>query len=265
MKKVVAEGRTVEEAIEKALAELNATNDQVDKKILEMPSKGIMGIFGVKNAKVEVSIKEPIDFNYFGNAKEQPIKETRSNVPIGENANKPVPVKEVPEKKEIPLTNEIQQTDDSDKDIEKVAVDFLDEIFEKFGVDAVCNTTYEHRNLNVVLEGSNMGILIGRRGQTLDAIQYLTSLVVNKVSDEYIRVVIDTENYREKREVTLKELAFKLAKKVERTRKKVVLEPMNPYERRIIHATLQNNKKVYTYSEGEEPFRKVVIDLKKTS
>lgn len=209
MKKVVAEGRTVEEAIEKALAELNATKDQVEKKILEMPSKGIMGIFGAKNAKVEVSLIE--------------------------------------------------------LSLEETANAFLQGIFKKFGVVATCVMTLDQRNLNITIEGEDMGILIGRRGQTLDAIQYLTSLVVNKASEEYIRVVIDTENYREKRESTLKELALKLAKKVERSRKKVVLEPMNPYERRIIHATLQNQKKVYTYSEGEEPFRKVVIDWKKTS
>lgn len=261
MKKVVAEGKTVEEAIEKALAQLNATNDQVDKKILEMPSKGIMGIFGVKNAKVELTLKEPFDLT-------EPVKLKETTISKPEE-KKPQIKKDIPEKPERPAPKSpdvmVQQNEKETDGIEKVAVTFLEDIFDKFGVKATCNTTFEHRNLNVVLEGKDMGILIGRRGQTLDAIQYLTSLVVNKKSDEYIRVVIDTENYREKREVTLKELAFKLAKKVERTRKKVVLEPMNPYERRIIHATLQNHKKVYTYSEGEEPFRKVVIDLKKTS
>ncbi|SHE39844.1 RNA-binding cell elongation regulator Jag/EloR [Alkalibacter saccharofermentans] len=208
MKTVVAKGKSIEEAINNALTELNATREQVETKVLELPSNGIMGIFGVKSAKVEVTMKD--DF------------------------------------------------------IEKAKL-FLEQIFEKFGIEATCRIELNQRNLNITLEGEDMGILIGRRGQTLDSIQYLTSLVVNKSSDEYIRVVIDTENYREKREDTLKDLAFKLAKKVEKNNSKVVLEPMNPYERRIIHSTLQNHEVVYTYSEGEEPFRKVVIDLKKTS
>ncbi|QSX07576.1 protein jag [Alkalibacter rhizosphaerae] len=255
MKKVVSEGRTVEEAIEKALKELQATNDQVNKKILEMPSKGIMGIFGVKNAKVEVSMIEDT-------AKDADLK-----VPAKEEwkSGPEKPVKDmkadVKEEKVLPKG----QGPETPGTIEEKAEHFLGDIFEKFGIVATCTTVLDQRHLSITLEGEDMGILIGRRGQTLDAIQYLTSLVVNKATDEYVRVVIDTENYREKREATLKDLAHKLAKKVERTRKKVVLEPMNPYERRIIHATLQNHKRIYTYSEGEEPFRKVVIDLKKTS
>ena len=121
----------------------------------------------------------------------------------------------------------------------------------------------DEENMSIELSGPDMGILIGKRGQTLDSIQYLTSLYVNKESETYIRVKIDTENYRERRKETLETLAKNIAYKVKRTRKSVYLEPMNPYERRIIHSALQNDKYVCTKSEGEEPFRKVVVMLKR--
>ena len=121
----------------------------------------------------------------------------------------------------------------------------------------------ENKEMDIDLSGDDMGVLIGKRGQTLDSLQYLVSLVVNKESDDYIRVKVDTENYRERRKETLENLAKNVAYKVKRTRRPVSLEPMNPYERRIIHSALQNDKYVSTHSEGEEPFRKVVVTLKK--
>ena len=120
----------------------------------------------------------------------------------------------------------------------------------------------EEKTLDIELVGDDMGVLIGKRGQTLDSLQYLVSLVVNKYSDEYIRVKIDTENYRERRKETLENLAKNIAYKVKRTRKTVSLEPMNPYERRVIHSALQNDRYVTTHSEGEEPYRRVVVTLK---
>ena len=120
----------------------------------------------------------------------------------------------------------------------------------------------EEKHLSIELKGDEMGVLIGKRGQTLDSLQYLVSLVVNKGSAPYISIILDTENYRQRRKETLESLAFNLAKKVKQTKKNVVLEPMNPYERRIIHASLQNDRYVTTYSEGEEPYRNVVITLK---
>lgn len=142
---------------------------------------------------------------------------------------------------------------------------FLDEMLKAMKIDAVIDMTYdpEKRNVDIELSGSEMGILIGKRGQTLDAIQYLVSIVANKDSEEYIRVKIDTENYRKRRRDTVEGLARNLAYKVKRTKKPVSLEPMNAYERRVIHSTLQNDKYVSTYSEGEEPYRHVVIALKK--
>lgn len=141
---------------------------------------------------------------------------------------------------------------------------FLNEVLKSMSMKAEVNLKYENNEIKVNLIGPNMGLLIGYRGETLDALQYLVSLVVNKRHDEeYKRVVLDTENYRAKREETLKRLASKIAYKVRVSGRVLKLEPMNPYERRIIHSTLQNDSYVYTFSEGEEPYRKVVVDLKK--
>jgi spoIIIJ-associated protein len=146
---------------------------------------------------------------------------------------------------------------------EEDAKKFLHDVFRTMSIEAEIETNIEGNNLNICLEGPNMGVIIGRRGQTLDSLQYLVTLVVNKNRENYLKVFIDTENYREKREDTLVRLANKMAKKAKKIGKTVVLEPMNPYERRIIHASLQGNPFVQTYSEGEEPYRKVVITLKK--
>ena len=138
-------------------------------------------------------------------------------------------------------------------------------MFKAMNVDVNSTVDYdeESRTMNIVFDGEDMGLLIGKRGQTLDSLQYIISLVVNKESDSYIRIKVDTENYRERRKATLENLAKNLAYKVKRTRRPVSLEPMNPYERRVIHSVLQNDRYVETHSEGEEPYRKVVITLKK--
>lgn len=146
---------------------------------------------------------------------------------------------------------------------EKKAVAFLSEMFEAMNLKVEIATRMEEKHLCIDLSGDSMGLLIGKRGQTLDAIQYLVNLVVNKENDGYLSVTLDTENYRERRKETLEALARNLAKKAKYTGKNVVLEPMNPYERRIIHSALQGDKQVVTYSEGEEPYRYIVIALKK--
>ena len=142
------------------------------------------------------------------------------------------------------------------------AKEFLKEVFDAMNMVVVIDVKYdeENRNIDIELSGDEMGVLIGKRGQTLDSLQYLVSLVVNKDEDEYIRVKVDTEDYRKRRKETL---AKNIAYKVKRTKRPVSLEPMNPYERRIIHSALQNDKYVTTHSEGEEPFRRVVVTLKK--
>ena len=146
---------------------------------------------------------------------------------------------------------------------EKKAKEFLKEITTLMGlsVDIECELDDE-KHLNIDLKGSSLGVLIGKRGQTLDSLQYLINLVVNKGDAPYVSVTLDTENYRQKRKETLENLAYNLAKKAKSTRRNVVLEPMNPYERRIIHAALQNDRHVTTYSQGEEPYRNVVISPK---
>jgi spoIIIJ-associated protein len=147
-------------------------------------------------------------------------------------------------------------------DPEKTAKSFLREIAAAMGLPLSVTTTLKEKQLLVDISGDDMGILIGKRGQTLDSLQYLVNLVVNKGNAPYISVTLDTENYRARRKETLESLAVNLAKKVKATRKNVVLEPMNPYERRIIHSALQTNRFVTTYSEGEEPYRYVVIAQK---
>ena len=145
------------------------------------------------------------------------------------------------------------------------AKDFLKEVFDAMDMVVVIDTKYdeESRNLTIDLSGDEMGVLIGKRGQTLDSLQYLVSLVVNKEVEDYIRVKVDTEDYRKRRKDTLENLAKNIAYKVKRTKRPVSLEPMNPYERRIIHSALQNDRYVTTHSEGEEPFRRVVVTLKR--
>lgn len=149
--------------------------------------------------------------------------------------------------------------------IEDKAKDFLKDVFAAMNLTVVCDVKYDEAEstMDIELSGDEMGILIGKRGQTLDSLQYLVSLVVNKDVENYVRVKVDTENYRKRRKDTLENLAKNISYKVKRTKRPVSLEPMNPYERRIIHSALQNDRYVTTYSEGEEPFRYVVVVLKK--
>lgn len=149
--------------------------------------------------------------------------------------------------------------------VNDAAKTFLNDVFAAMNMTVVVDVSFDSTNneMNIDLSGDDMGVLIGKRGQTLDSLQYLVSLVVNKGSEDYIRVKVDTENYRERRKETLENLAKNMAFKVKRTRRPLSLEPMNPYERRIIHSALQGDKFVTTHSEGEEPFRHVVVTLKK--
>ena len=149
--------------------------------------------------------------------------------------------------------------------VDEKAKNFLNEVFTAMKLTVAIDAKYDDvdNNLDIDLSGEEMGVLIGKRGQTLDSLQYLTSLVVNKDTEDYIRVKIDTENYRKRRKETLENLARNIAFKVKRTKRAVSLEPMNPYERRIIHSALQNDRYVTTHSEGDEPFRRVVVTLKK--
>ena len=160
---------------------------------------------------------------------------------------------------------EVKVEETAEVSVEDKAKNFLNDVFAAMNLTVVVNIKYDEadKNMDIDLSGDEMGVLIGKRGQTLDSLQYLVSLVVNKDSEDYIRVKVDTENYRQRRKETLENLAKNIAYKVKRTKRSFSLEPMNPYERRIIHSALQNDKYVTTHSEGEEPFRRVVVTLKR--
>ena len=206
-KSAIGKGKTIEDAIKDALEKLNATSEEVDTKVLEMPTSGFMGI-GAKSAKVEVFLIEKFD---------------------------------------------------------EIAKEFLDSVLNKMDIEHSINIDYdeEDENMFISLDIENTGVLIGKHGQTLDSLQYLTSLVVNKNSENYIRVILDINNYREKRKETLEHLADKLATKAVKRRKNVELEPMNPYERRIIHSYLQGREHITTYSVDEGTNRHLIIEYTK--
>ena len=190
------------------------------------------------------------------------IEKVSREKPVREQKERPAKEKPVRAAKAIEIITDPEEI----KDIEERALVFLKDVFASMDLGEVTITSKYNTNdgcLEVAFEGEDMGILIGKRGQTLDSLQYLTSLVVNKGKANYIRVKLDTEDYRRRRKETLENLARGIAYKVKKTRKPVVLEPMNPYERRIIHSALQGNKYVETVSEGEEPYRHVVVKLKR--
>ena len=200
--------KTVEEALNEALKELNVDISKVDYEVIEEPSKGLFGIIGNKPAKVRVSVKK--------------------NSPI-ETANK-----------------------------------FLEDIFDAMSISVNIEKIESEENTLFKLSGDNLGILIGKHGQTLDSLQYLTNLAANSdMSEAKVKIIIDIEDYRKRREETLCRLANRLADKVKRTGEKITLEPMNRHERKVIHTALQDDRRILTYSDGEEPFRKVVIALKR--
>lgn len=250
-------GTDVEEAVKLALIDLKLTRDEVDVIVLEEPSKGFFGI-GSKLAKVRVEKKKV-------ETVEEPVVEKEPEMQPLEKRSKPEKTEKKAEKRK-PREKKVVSVKKTEENLRSVeehpALDFLKETVEKMGLDLDITAQVGEESVYLDIHGKDSGTVIGKRGQTLDAIQYLTSLVVNKGNDKYIRVVVDAENYRAKREKTLEQLANRLADKVTRTRKTVRLEPMNPYERKVIHATLQNNRKVTTRSEGEEPYRRVVIELR---
>lgn len=247
-------GNDIEEAVALALRDLKVSRDEVEVEVLEEPSKGFLGL-GSKLAKVRVTIKE-----------EEKAEEPEPVAVVEEKEEKPAAVSEKKEKsaeKKTPKKSIIAQRPDDLVEVEDhKALDFLKKTTEDMGLELSFKASVNDENIYVDIEGKDAGSIIGKRGQTLDAIQYLTSLVVNKNSENYIRVILDAENYRSRREKTLQQLADRLAGKVIRTKKSVRLEPMNPYERMVIHAALHNNKRVKTRSEGEEPYRRVIIELK---
>ena len=273
-------GVDVEEAVKLALIDLKLSRDEVEVTVLEQPSKGFFGI-GSKLAKVRVEKKKteeeeiPAEETAEEEKPQEKVNEKHREKPHAKehknnrkNRNKKEHKENKTEEKKNNFSESnlnIEVVDKSKlKDVEEhEALDFLKDITEKMGLSLGFSVKVGEDIVYVEMDGKDSGTVIGKRGQTLDAIQYLTSLVINKESDKYIKVVVDAENYRAKRQKTLEQLANRLATKVIKTRRYVRLEPMNPYERKIIHATLQQNPEISTRSEGEEPYRRVVIELKK--
>lgn len=244
MMSVEKTGRTIDNAITDALIELSATTEDVDIEILEKGSKGFLGI-GAKEARVRVTLKERSntqdDFKF---AVEDVLVEEPTKEPTKQDEQKP----EI----DNPLDSKLNEA------IE-LATNFLSSVLAEMGTKASFEVDVKKDKVYLNILGEKMGMVIGKRGDTLDALQYLTNIVVNKGSNEYVKIMLDTENYRSRREETLRKVAYKFAKKAMQTKKSVILEPMNPYDRRIIHSALQDNHHVKTHSEGKEPFRRVVI------
>ena len=264
-------GTNVENAVELALIDLKLTRDEVDVIVLEEPSKGFFGI-GSKLAKVRVEKKketledakklERENSNDYMTEEVIMFNEVKkTNIIKSEGKRNKRDIKLKKEGSFDKIANEKPENLIPVNEDNKVLV-FLKEISEKMGIDVNIKAMENEEIICVDIDGKDSGTIIGKRGQTLDAIQYLASLVANKGDGKYVKVVVDAENYRKKRERTLEQLANRLAQKVSKTGKSVKLEPMNPYERKVIHATLQSNPNVTTRSEGEEPYRRVIIDIK---
>ncbi len=235
--------KNVDDAITEACETFTVTSDKLDYEVISAGSAGFLGI-NSKPAVIRARVKEESE-------------EPKATVEIKEE--------KVVDSSEKKAEEKVVSSNFDANDICKKADDFLKEVFDAMKMEVSVNSKFNAHDkiLDVELNGAEMGVLIGKRGQTLDSLQYLISLVVNRGQADYIHVKVDTENYRERRKATLENLAKNISYKVRKSRQSVALEPMNPYERRIIHSALQNDRYVTTHSEGEEPFRRVVVTLKK--
>lgn len=292
--------KTVNEAITKACIELGITSDQLDIEIISEGSTGFLG-FGSKPAVIKVRKKEtieeqlekielePIDIEVVkeveaeqkAEKQEAEKKEAENKIadikaekefekkadrkPAKKDNGKKKAKEKAPEKKHDSKEIVLERSPEEIVTMKASASKFLDSVFKAMNMDVNITMNYnkETGSLDIDFAGEDMGILIGKRGQTLDSLQYLVSLVVNRDVEDYVRVKLDTEDYRRRRKATLENLANNIARKVKKTRRSVSMEPMNPYERRIIHSALQGNHFVETYSEGSEPYRHVVIAPKR--
>ena len=253
-------GKTVNDLITDACQDLGVTSDRLDYVVVDEGSSGFLGL-GAKNAVIKARIKseEAVEEAAPAPAAAEEVKEAvkaEVNEVVKAEAVKSEGAPAVKEEKIIPVSDPAKY--------EASAKKFLEDVFKAMNMEATIKTSFElsENALDIELAGNDMGILIGKRGATLDSLQYLVSLVVNKNSEQYIRVKVDTEDYRERRRATLENLAKNVSAKVKRTGRPYELESMNPYERRIIHSALQDNDYVYTYSEGEGTNRHIVVALK---
>lgn len=263
MSKIVATGKTIEEAVNQGLARLGAGRDQVSVQILSQPSKGFLGLFGAKEAKVELTLLEGSaggdttsqnsSNSYHNDRKDkQAAPASTSNVKASEPA-----VPERPAEQQSAFSAVQDGLDPYEE-----AVSFLTETGRAMGLDIAVEVEHGKEFSTLHLTGVGLGLMIGRRGQTLDALQYLANIVANRYSDSYLRIILDAENFRDRRRKTLEDLADRLASRAVKTRKEIVLEPMPAGERKVIHSRLQSHAQVKTYSKGDEPNRRIVITLK---
>ena len=246
--------KTVSDALTEASVSLQVPSSMVEYEVIEEQKSGLLGLFS-KPAKIRARVKvdEPKKTD---SVKVEPKKKESIINEVKKEVKEVTPTKKTVNENKEPINQE---------NVEAVAKKFLKEVLDAMKIEANITVSFEFEEgvVSINIEGEDMGILIGKRGQTLDSLQYLTSLVINKETTCYLKVKLDTENYRERRKETLENLAKNIAYKVKRTKHPVSLEPMNPYERRIIHSALQADKYVDTHSEGDEPYRRVVVTLKK--
>ena len=266
--------KTVDDAITEALIQLGVTSDRLEYEVIEKGSAGFLGI-GMKQAVIEARRKpEPKEEKVEEPVVEEPVRVEPKKVEAVQPQKAAAEKKaDEPQKAAFEKAVEKEAKEEVKKETKlgevqpqtiKAVEDFLKNTMKAMDMEVELKTEIDQDGaLCVDMSGEHMGILIGKRGQTLDSLQYLANRVANKHQEGYVRVKLDTENYRARREETLRHLAKNIAHKVKRNRRPVALEPMNPYERRIIHSALQSDPYVMTHSEGEEPFRKVVITLKK--
>ncbi|WDM22115.1 RNA-binding cell elongation regulator Jag/EloR [Paenibacillus polymyxa] len=253
MTKVVTSGKTVEDAVRQGLSQLGVSRERVTVSVLEQPSKGFLGWLGVKKAKVELTLLS------------EPSPETTHTAEPHVSAQAPSSVGRALSEETGPVAQEAQMNMEAPSghiDPYEEAVRFIRETAAGMGLDVKVDVRHRKDESTLDISGPSLGMLIGRRGQTLDALQYLTNIVANRHSDKFIRIVLDAEQFRARRQKTLEDLADRLANQAIRYGKEVVLEPMPSQERKLIHAKLQQHALVRTYSKGDEPNRRVVIAKK---
>jgi len=268
MNYVIKTGKSVDEAVREALSELNISREDAEIEVLDEGQKGFLGLIGSKDATVKVWQREDETKSILNEIFSEKIESEKSQEVVHNDFELEIENKEISTEKNVEFADEtaneeekVISIEEENEEILKAASEFISKILETFELENIVEMELEDNTLNISVNGdeNKLGILIGKRGVTLDSIQYILNLIVNKKSSRYIRVNLDSSGYREKRKETLINLAKKMANKVTKTGRSVKLEPMNSYERKIIHTALQDYEGVLTHSEGKEPFRKVVI------
>ena len=261
MNYVIKTAKTVDEAVREALTELNITRENAEIEVLDEGQKGFLGLIGSKDATVKVWPKVDETKSILNEIFNEDIEAEKSQDVVQNTDDELEFEKEEVSTDEVDMEEAIKTLDEENEEILSAAREFISKILETLELENIVEMELEDNTLNVNVNGdeNRLGILIGKRGVTLDSIQYILNLIVNKKSSRYIRVNLDSSGYRDKRKKTLENLAGKMANKVLKTGRSIKLEPMNSYERKIIHTALQDFEGVLTHSEGKDPFRKVVI------